>query len=138
VAIKPHDRIIADRTGFEQADNAQAVVDTQRCWRCIRRSRTRCRCIEQLKALAKLRGRVKTPIADTGYASQNNVNAREQAKIPSLISLGRQTHKPSLGERFAEPTPLHGPRAALEAMSPRFAIAETNVRVHHKRLVSSI
>jgi IS5 family transposase len=59
--------------------------------------------LEQLKQLPKQLGRVKTPTADAGYASQNNVNASEQAKIRPLIALGRQARNPSRDERFAEP-----------------------------------
>jgi len=73
--------------------------------------------LEQRQASPRHRGRVKRPIADTGYAC-------EQAKSRPLIALGRQTHNPSLDERFAEPAPLHGQPAALEAMPRRFAVAE--------------
>ena len=83
--------------------------------------------LEQLKALPKHRGRVKAPIADARYASENNVNACEQAKLRSLIAPGRQIHSPSLDERFAEPVPRYGQPAALEAMPRKFAVARTCV-----------
>jgi len=81
--------------------------------------------LEQLKALPKHRGRLKTPIAATEYASQNNVNACEQAKSRPLIALVPQTHNWSLDEPLAQPVPLHEQPAALEAMPPRFAVAQT-------------
>ena len=55
--------------------------------------------LEQLKALPKHRDRLKMPIAGTEYASQNNVNACEQAKSRSLIALVRQAPNPSLDDR---------------------------------------
>jgi hypothetical protein len=72
--------------------------------------------IQQLQALPKELGRVKTLIADTGYASEKNVEACAQAKIRPLIALGRQGHYPSLKERFGQPAPLKGKPTALEAM----------------------
>ena len=81
--------------------------------------------LEQLKALPKHRGRLKTPIAATEYASPNNVNACEQAKSRPLIARVRQTHNWSLDEPFAEPVLLHEQPAALGTMPPRFAVAQT-------------
>jgi hypothetical protein len=75
--------------------------------------------LEQLQALPPTLGRVKTLIADNGYASEDNVNACAQAKIRPLIALGRETHHPSLLERFNEPPPLQGKPTALEAMRQR-------------------
>ena len=48
--------------------------------------------LEQLQALPKELGRVKRLLADTGYASEDNVNACAQAKIRPLIALGREAH----------------------------------------------
>jgi len=81
--------------------------------------------LEQRTALATYRGRVKTPVTDSENAIENNVLAGKQAKSRPLIALVRQTHNPSPHERLAEPAPLHGQPAALEAMPPRFAVAET-------------
>jgi IS5 family transposase len=61
--------------------------------------------LEQLHALPKDLGRVKRLLADSGYASEDNVNACAQAKIQPLIALGRETHHGTLFERFAEPAP---------------------------------
>jgi transposase len=112
--------------GFEQAYNAQAAVDTdsmlvvaQAVTQAANDKQQVVPMLEQLTALPKHLGRVKTLIADTGYASENNVNACEQAKIRPLIALGRQRHAPSLDERFAQPVPLPEQPTALEAMRHR-------------------
>jgi len=94
--------------------------------------------LEELKALPKYPGRVKTPTANTEYAIENSVNTCQQAKSRLLIALVRQTHNPSPHERLAEPAPLHGQSAALEAMLPRIAAAKNHVRWHRNRLVSRI
>jgi IS5 family transposase len=75
--------------------------------------------LERLNGLPRELGRVKTLLADAGYASEENVNACAQAKIRPLIALGRRKHHPSLHERFAEPPPLRGRPTALEAMRHR-------------------
>jgi hypothetical protein len=75
--------------------------------------------LEQLKALPKHLGRVKMLVADTGYASQNNVNACAQSKIRPLIALGRQRHYPSLDERLAEAATLPEQPTAMDAMRHR-------------------
>jgi transposase len=109
--------------GFEQAYNAQVAVDTdsllvvgQAVTQAANDKRQVVPMIEQLQALPKELGRVKTLIADTGYASEKNVEACAQAKIRPLIALGRQGHYPSLKERLGEPAPLKGKATALEAM----------------------
>lgn len=109
--------------GFEQAYNAQAAVDTdsllvvgQAVTQAANDKQQVVPMIEQLQALPKELGRVKTLIADTGYASEKNVEACAQAKIRPLIALGRQAHYPSLQERFGQPAPLKGKPTAMEAM----------------------
>jgi transposase/IS5 family transposase len=112
--------------GFEQAYNAQAAVDTatllvvaQAVTQTANDKQHVLPMLEQLNALPRELGRVKTLLADAGYASEDNVNACAQAKIRPLIALGRQKHHPSLLERFAEPAPLRGKPTALEAMRHR-------------------
>src|SRR5271169_1009162 len=87
--------------GFEQAYNAQAAVDTdsllvvaQAITQATNDKQQVVPMIKQLQALPEHLGRVKTLIADSGYASENNVNACAQAKIRPLIALGRQRHAP--------------------------------------------
>ena len=112
--------------GFEQAYNAQAAVDTdtllvvaQSVTQATNDKRQVVPMLGQLTALPTALGRVKTLLADTGYASEDNVNACAQAKIRPVIALGRQTHHPSLDERFTEPPPLPSKPTALEAMRHR-------------------
>ena len=112
--------------GFEQAYNAQAAVDTstllvvaQGVTQAANDKQQVVPMLKQLQALPPELGRVKTLLADTGYASEDNVNACAQAKIRPVIALGRETHHPSLRERFAEPPPLPSKPTALEAMRHR-------------------
>jgi transposase len=112
--------------GFDQAYNAQAAVDTDSLL-VVAPALTQASndkqqivpMLEQLQALAPGLGRVKTLIADAGYASEDNVNACVQAKIRPLIALGRETHHPALRQRFNKPQPLTGKPTALEAMRHR-------------------
>ena len=94
--------------------------------------------LEELKALPKYPGRVKTPTANTEYAIENSVNTCQQAKSRLLIALVRQTHNPSPHERLAEPAPLHGQSAALEAIAAEVFSRENHVCWHHNRLASPI
>jgi transposase len=112
--------------GFEQAYNAQAAVDTatllvvaQAVMQTATDKQHVLPMLEQLNGLPRQLGRVKTLLADAGYASEDNVNAGAQAKIRPLIALGRHQHHPSLLERFAEPPPLRGKPTALETMRHR-------------------
>jgi len=75
--------------------------------------------LEQRQALPKDLGRVKRLLADTGYASADNVNACAKAKIEPLIALGRAAHHGGLFERFAEPAPLPDQPTPLTAMRHR-------------------
>jgi hypothetical protein len=112
--------------GFEQAYNAQAAVDTDSLL-VVASALTQATndkqqvvpMLEQLHALPPELGRVKRLLADTGYASEDNVNACAQAKIEPLIALGREAHHGGLFERFAEPAPLPRKPTPLAAMRHR-------------------
>ena len=110
--------------GFEQCYNAQAVVaagsllvvaanvvqapnDKQQLEAMLGR----------IDALPEDLGKPETLLADTGYFSAANVTACAAAGIAPLIAPGRQSHHPSLSERFAEaltapddPTPVEAHR----------------------------
>src|SRR4051812_7916589 len=94
--------------GFEQCYNAQAVVaagsllvvaanvvqapnDKQQLEAMLGR----------IDALPEDLGKPETLLADTGYFSAANVTACAAAGIAPLIAPGRQSHHPSLSERFA-------------------------------------
>jgi hypothetical protein len=112
--------------GFEQAYNAQAAVDTasllvvaQGLTQATNDKQQVVPMLKELQALPAELGRVKTLLADNGYASEDNVNACAEAKIHPLIALGREAHHRSLRERFSEPPPLPGKPTAMEAMRQR-------------------
>jgi transposase len=112
--------------GFEQAYNAQAAVDTDSML-VVAAALTQATndkqqvvpMLERLHALPEDLGRVKRLLADTGYASEDNVNACAQAKIQPMIALGREAHHGGLFERFSDPGPLPGKPTPLAAMRHR-------------------
>jgi hypothetical protein len=112
--------------GFEQAYNAQAAVDATSML-VVATTLTQATndkqqvvpMLEQLQALPEDLGQVKRLLADTGYASEGNVNACAKAKIEPLIALGRAAHYGSLFERFAEPAPVPAKPTPMAAMRHR-------------------
>jgi transposase len=112
--------------GFEQAYNAQAAVDTDSLLvvattltQATNDKRQVVPMLEQLQRLPEDWGPIKRLLADSGYASEDNVNACAQAKIEPLIALGREAHYGGLFERFAEPAPLPAKPTPLAAMRHR-------------------
>src|SRR3982751_3467038 len=112
--------------GFEQCYNAQAVVaagsllvvaanvvqapnDKQQLEAMLGR----------IDALPEDLGKPETLLADTGYFSAANVTACAAAGIAPLIAPGRQSHHPSLSERFAEAPPAPDNPTPVEAMVHR-------------------
>lgn len=112
--------------GFDQAYNAQAAVDTDSLL-VVAAALTQAAndkqqvvpMLERLQGLPEDWGRVKRLLADSGYASEDNVNACAQAKIQPLIALGREAHYGGLFERFANPAPLPAKPTPLAAMRHR-------------------
>jgi hypothetical protein len=73
-------------------------------------------------------GKVGDLLADNGYCSEGNVNARAAAGIEPVIAMGREAHHPSVAERFAEdPTPPENP-TPVEAMRHRLQTKEGKKR----------
>ena len=112
--------------GFEQAYNAQAAVDTDSMLvvatgltQATNDKQQVMPMLERLQALPQELGRVKRLLADTGYASERNINACVDAKVQPLIALGREAHYGDLLERFTEPPPPTGQPTPLEAMRHR-------------------
>jgi transposase len=112
--------------GFEQCYNAQAVVaegsllvvandvvqapnDKQQLEPMLAKT----------KALPKELGKAGTLLGDNGYFSEANVKACEAAKIEPLLAMGRDSHHPSLSERFAEAPPAPENPTPVEAMAHR-------------------
>jgi transposase len=117
--------------GFEQCYNAQAVVaagsllvvaadvvqapnDKQQLSPMLGR----------IDALPEDLGKPETLLADTGYFSAANVTACGAAGIEPLIAPGRQSHHPSLSERFAEAPPAPDTPTPVEAMVHRLKTPE--------------
>src|SRR5260221_5168893 len=112
--------------GFEQCYNAQAAVaagsllvvasdvvqaanDKQQLEPMLRK----------IAALPEALGEPATLLADNGYFSAANVAACAAAGIAPLIALRRQSHHPSLSERFAAAPPAPEHPAPVEAMRDR-------------------
>src|SRR6202795_4111286 len=117
--------------GFEQCYNAQAVVaagsllvvaaqvvqapnDKQQIEPMLKR----------IEALPADLGKPDTLLADTGYFSETNVVLCAAAQIDPMIALGRQSHHPSLAERFAKAPPAPENPTPLAAMSHRLQTPE--------------
>jgi transposase len=117
--------------GFEQCYNAQAVVaagsllviaaevvqapnDKQQLEPML----------DKLAALPKDLGKPEVMLADNGYFSAANVTACETAGMTPLIAPRRQSHHPSLSERFAEAPPAPANPTPVEAMVHRLKTPE--------------
>jgi transposase len=112
--------------GFEQCYNAQAVVAAGSLLvvaaavvQAPNDKRQLAPMLDKLAALPVNLGKPETLLADTGYFSAANVAACGAAGIEPLIAPGRQSHHPSLGERFAEAPPAPDNPTPVEAMVHR-------------------
>jgi transposase len=117
--------------GFEQCYNAQAVVaagsmlviandvvqapnDKQQLEPMLAKT----------SALPKKLGKAEIMLADNGYFSEANVKACTAAKIEPLLAMGRDSHHPSLQERFAEAPAAPENPTPVEAMAHRLQTPE--------------
>ena len=112
--------------GFEQCYNAQAGVDAHTMLVVATTVTQAPNDKQQVQPMLKVLqeqalklGDVETLIADTGYCSEKNVAACEQAKIVPLIAVARQDHHPCWRERFTEPAPLKADATPMQAMTHR-------------------
>jgi transposase len=112
--------------GFEQCCNAQAVVAADSLLvvatdvvQAPNDKQQLAPMVERLKALPDELGKIETLLADNGYFSAANVAGCEAAKIVPLIAMGRQSHYPSLQERFAAAPPAPQHPTAVQAMAHR-------------------
>ena len=80
--------------------------------------------LDKLGALEGGVGACGTLLADTGYFSEDNVNACEKAGVEPIIAMGRQPHHPPLNERFAEPPPAPREPTPVEANAHRLKTPE--------------
>ena len=114
--------------GFEQCYNAQAGVDAATMLvvstgltQAPNDKQQVAPMIKTLQAQAPFLGDAKTLIADTGYCSEKNIQACEEAKIAPLIAVARQDHHPHWSERFTEPAPLAPDATPMQTMAHRLA-----------------
>jgi transposase len=114
--------------GFDQCYNAQAAVATgsllivaNDLTQAANDKRQLKPMIDKLKALPTPSvGRVKRVLADSGYASEANVEHCAAAKIEPLIALKREHHNARWKERFAEdPNAPPASASAMEQMAHR-------------------
>ena len=112
--------------GFEQCYNAQAGVDAQTMLVVAATLTQAPNDKQQVQPMLKVLqeqatklGTVTTLIADTGYCSEKNVVACDEAKIEPLIAVARQDHHPHWSERFTEPAPLKASATPMQAMTHR-------------------
>src|SRR5674476_951543 len=87
--------------GFEQCYNAQAAVDAQTMLVVATGLTQAPNDKQQIKPMlgtlaeqVRKLGAVQTFIADTGYCSEKNILACEEAKITPLIAVAREDHHP--------------------------------------------
>jgi transposase len=117
--------------GFEQCYNAQAVVaegsllvvagdvvqapnDKQQLEPMLAKT----------SALPEELGKVETLLGDNGYFSEANVKACEAAAVEPLLAMGRDSHHPSLSERFAAAPAAPENPTPVEAMAHRLQTPE--------------
>jgi transposase len=108
--------------GFDQSYNAQAVVATgsllvvaHEVTQAANDKEQIVPMVEKLQGLPEGLGRVERILADSGYASQANVEHCAQQGIEPLIALKRERHHTSWRERFAE-DPKKAPPATATPM----------------------
>lgn len=112
--------------GFEQTYNAQAAVDTKSKLIVVAHITQQSNdkqelepTLKSLHALPKKLGTTTELLADSGYFSENNVNACEGDGITPYIAVDRQSHNHSPWERFSEPPPLPDDADSVTKMKHR-------------------
>jgi transposase len=117
--------------GFEQSYNAQAAVAAGSLLVVVADVVQATNDKQQLEpmltkiaALPEELGQPATLLADTGYFSAANVAACTAAGIAPLIAPGRQSHHPSVSERFAAAPPAPDNPTPVEAMGHRLQTPE--------------
>jgi hypothetical protein len=130
--------------GFKQCYNAQAAVDAETML-VVATTLTQAPNDKQqvqpmLKVLQEqspMLGNVEMLVADTGYCSQKNVAAIEEAGMVPLIAMGRVEHHPDWSERFAEPAAVQAGATPMQAMAHRLATHATHA-THAGRAVYAL
>ena len=117
--------------GFEQCYNAQAAVAegsllvvANRVTQAPNDKREFEPMLAKTSALPEELGKAETLLGDNGYFSEANVKACEAAGIEPLLAMGRDSHHPSLSERFAGAPPAPANPTPVEAMAHRLRTPE--------------
>ncbi len=117
--------------GFEQCYNAQAVVAEGSLLVVAGDVVQATNDKQQLEpmlaktgALPGELGKAETVLGDNGYFSEANVNACKAAGIEPLLAMGRDSHHPSLSERFAGAPPAPENPTPVQAMAHRLQTPE--------------
>jgi transposase len=117
--------------GFDQCYNAQAVVAADSLLvvaaHVVQAPTDRQQfqpMLSRIAALPEVLGKATALLADAGYFGQANVEACVAAGIEPLIAPGRQSHHPSLAERFAPAPPPPNAPTPVEAMIHRLQTTE--------------
>jgi len=112
--------------GFEQSYNAQAIVDNTsmlvlaaHVTQAPNDKQQLQPMLEKLQALPAGLDSPETLSADSGYYSEKNVLACQDAKIEPLIAVKREEHHPDWKQRFGEPQPLPEGATPVETMKHR-------------------
>jgi transposase/IS5 family transposase len=117
-------RIMPDAGGgFEQSYNAQAIVDNDSMLVLVAHvtqapndKQQLQPMLEKLQALPAGLDSPETLSADSGYYSEKNVLACQDAKIEPLIAVKREEHHSDWKQRFGEPQPLPPGATPVETM----------------------
>lgn len=117
--------------GFEQAYNAQAMVDVasmiiveSHVSQSPNDKREVDPALAALTALPEELGKVDTLLADAGYYSDDNLTSCKEAKIEAFIPPSRDKHNQSLAERFAQPASLPEDAKLIEQMRHKLKTEE--------------
>lgn len=112
--------------GFEQAYNAQGAVDAATMLVVATRVTQAPNDKEQVEPMLAIfeaqsgtLGKPDCLIADTGFCSEKNILACEQAQLDALIAVAREAHHPDWRERYSEPMPLPDNASPMQAMAHR-------------------
>jgi transposase len=117
--------------GFEQCYNAQAAVAegsllvvANGVTQAPNDKRELEPMLAKTNALPEELGKAETLLGDNGYFSEANVKACEAAGVEPLLAMGRDSHHPSLSERFAGAPPAPANPTPVEAMAHRLRTPE--------------
>jgi len=108
-ALVAEDSLLVVATGVVQAPNDKQQVEPM---------------LEKIAALAEPVGKVETLLGDNGFFSEANVNACAAAGVEPLLATGRESHHPSLDERFAEAPEAPENPTPVEAMAHKLKTPE--------------